>query len=737
MPKKDKIIAFLVFLALLIPYFPAHSQSEFNPNFIISDEEMQSTVNWAADDIQKFLESKGSYLAAFFAEDIDGIFKRASEIIYQSAQRNQINPKYILVTLQKEQSLITEDSPTQKQLDWATGYGVCDGCYLSDPNVLKHKGFGKQVDNSAGIIRWYYENTEKSFVKKKDQTTIIDKEPVIPGSWATAFLYTYTPHLHGNKNFWRIWNTWFAQVYPNGTLLKSASSSEIWLIQNNVKRKFKNQATLLSRANPDLIISIPDIELNNYQTGAEIAFPNYSILKVAGIYYLLDYDTLRPFASDEVFRQIGYNPDEVIGITAEDIAGYTIGTTINTTSTAPQGVIYQITDLSNAFYLYKDNVLYPITDEKIVDENFSDLKIEQHKLIDIKNLPVADMPLPFKDGTLLRISGGNSIFVMENGKKRKIADNETFKSMGYKKSNVITVQQITALGILTGEPIFLNSSLLSSRNKFLGDSLIKVDDIYRKSKVPAYLIAEYPSGRIISGKDIDTPRPIASLTKLFVAYEALNQDFDLKKISTYDKKIAGSSGHILNLKNGAKLKNLDLFSAMLIGSYNNTARMVAQASGLSEDEFIRTINKRLENWDADDTTIADVTGLDESNKSTPRNLLKIFTKILENDLMQKTLFEQTYQFKEMPSKAGAQLHTIANTNQLLKLSGRNYRILASKTGYTDEAGSVMVMLVEGRKTKKKFVIVTLGNKDYKNRFNEPNNLAKWIASGQVKIANVQ
>ena len=209
-----------------------------------------------------------------------------------TALRYQINPKFLLVTLQKEQSLVTDDTPTQKQLDWATGYGVCDSCDLNSDSLLKYKGFGKQVDNAAGLIRWYYNNTDKSFVKKKDQNTMIDNQIIIPQSWATAFLYTYTPHIHGNKNFWRIWNTWFSQIYPNGTLLRSASSSEVWLVQNKIKRKFKNQATLLSRADPKMIVTVQETELSNYQTGQEISFPNYSILKNNADFYLLDYDSL-------------------------------------------------------------------------------------------------------------------------------------------------------------------------------------------------------------------------------------------------------------------------------------------------------------------------------------------------------------------------------------------------------------------------------------------------------------
>ncbi|MFA5062056.1 MAG: serine hydrolase [Patescibacteria group bacterium] len=732
-----KIIAIFCLISLGFPFLAqAQTASNFNPDFIISDEEMQSTGNWTTSDIQQFLTSKGSYLASLVVPDVSGIVKTAAEIIYDAAVTYQVNPKYLLVTLQKEQSLITDDTPTQKQLDWATGYAVCDSCSMSDPKVMKHKGFSKQVDDAAGIIRWYYDNTANSIVKKKDQTTSIDNTSVVPQSWATAFLYTYTPHLHGNENFWRIWNTWFSQIYPNGTLLKSDLTGDVWLIQNGVKRKFTNQATLLSMADPKMIITTSETDLSNYTAGTDISFPVYSILRSASGIYLLDYDTLRPFASEAVVRALGYNPQEVIEVDDTDLANYPIGDVI-TASTTPgsvQGVIYQITDLNNAYYLFKGNKLYPITDKNIIQTNYKDLPIEKHKLSYIKSIETADMPITFKDGTLLKPAGGSIVYVMENGKKRRLADDDTFLAMGYKRTNVVTVAQATVVSILNGEPIFLNSSLISSKNKFLGDSEAKVDDMYG-SKLPAYLVAEYPSGRIISGKNIDKKLSIASLTKLVVAYEALNQNFDLTKTSVYDSKKYGSTGAGLSLKNGAKIKNTDLFNYTLVASTNNTARMLAQATGLSEANFVSAMKETLNNWGVSDTTISDVTGLDKNNQSSARNLLKIFTKIMENKNIKSALSLTKYSFKELPSKAGAASHAIANTNQLFKVTNKNYKILASKTGYTDEAGAVMLMLVESTVTKKQYTVITLGNPNYSNRFTEPNNIAKWISTGKVKIAN--
>ena len=113
----------------------------------------------------------------------------------------------------------------------------------------------------------------------------------------------------------------------------------------------------------------------------------------------------------------------------------------------------------------------------------------------------------------------------------------------------------------------------------MGDSLAPVRDAFA-TKIPAYLVAEYPSGRILAGKNIDIPRPIASLTKILTAYEALNQNFSFTKATVYSKDKFASYDNPLKLVNGEKINNKDLLNVMLVGSVNNVARMVAQIPAL-------------------------------------------------------------------------------------------------------------------------------------------------------------
>ena len=159
-------------------------------------------------------------------------------------------------------------------------------------------------------------------------------------------------------------------------------------------------------------------------------------------------------------------------------------------------------------------------------------------------------------------------------------------------------------------------------------------------------------------------RPIASLTKILTAYEALNQNFSFTKATVYSKDKFASYDNPLKLVNGEKINNKDLLNVMLVGSVNNVARMVAQNTGLTEETFVKDVNRRLEDWGADYTDITDVTGLDAGNKSTPRDLLKIFTKVLSDEQILKALSQTSYYFKEMVDKNGQRSHTVKNTNQL-------------------------------------------------------------------------
>ena len=204
-----KLVTKISLLFLIFSLFPATSlASSFNPNNLISDEELTDTSTMSLGEIQTFLNR--GFLGNYVTEDIDGKNRYASAVIWRAATRNGINPKVILVMLQKEQSLVLDDSPSQSQLDWAMGYAVCDSCNHRDPNIQRWKGLAKQVNSSTlqlveGYLADLQSNGETVAGYAPGRTTTIDNTIVTPANNATAALYTYTPHIHGNSNFVKLW----------------------------------------------------------------------------------------------------------------------------------------------------------------------------------------------------------------------------------------------------------------------------------------------------------------------------------------------------------------------------------------------------------------------------------------------------------------------------------------------------------------------------------------------------
>ncbi|OZG51400.1 hypothetical protein [Pseudoscardovia suis] len=227
-------------------------QYGFNPGLIIADDEMTDSTSLTTDEIQDFLDTRGagcsgdSCLATktFDTNDekkdslCDGYTKAsdqtAAQIISGVATSCGINPKVLIVMLQKEQGLVTAANPTNKNYTIAMGLscpddGDCDAAYY---------GFFNQVFGAAHRLK-YYQAHFKDYNYRPKQTAYIQYNPdescggtkVYIENDATAMLYIYTPYqpnkaalegladgsggegdscsTYGNRNFTLFYNAWF------------------------------------------------------------------------------------------------------------------------------------------------------------------------------------------------------------------------------------------------------------------------------------------------------------------------------------------------------------------------------------------------------------------------------------------------------------------------------------------------------------------------------------------------
>ncbi|MFA6130711.1 MAG: hypothetical protein WC730_00385 [Patescibacteria group bacterium] len=414
---------------------------EFDPNYILSDDELENPFALDRNQIQAFLDR--GYLGSYVTTDADGVMRTATDIIDRAAQAYGISQKFLLVLLQKEQSLVEDDDPTQNQLDWATGYAVCDDCSKNDPYVMRWQGFGKQVNSAAAQVRdGYLEDIESMGVTYGKYgpgiSIVIDDTVVTPANAATASLYAYTPHLHGNENFAEIWNRWFSLQYPTGSLLQVAGESGIYLIEYGYKRPIHSWSAFTSRFDEDRLIEVSRTVLASYPDGKPIDFPNYSLLKDEGdnIYLLVD-DTLRQIDSQETFQSIGYSEDEIIQITNDELGNFEIGEDITATTAYPQGALMQLT--TNGAYFYVENgIRHAIVDEAIIHSRWQSPTIVRVEPAVVEQYKEGE-PLLFADGYLVKATDSPVVYIVSEEKLRPITTEQVFNSYGWSFGDVIDV----------------------------------------------------------------------------------------------------------------------------------------------------------------------------------------------------------------------------------------------------------------------------------------------------------
>lgn len=459
---------FLIIVILLgLPLIVEAKSASFNPNYIISDYELTDYQSMTVNDIQDFLNLTNSPLKNYITTDIDGRKKLASEIIYQASQRYKINPRVILVLLQREKSLITKKQINEDDLNWATGFA----CYDNSRPVSKFRGFTTQIDRAAWRFRYYLEHPwqfkfkigqkTKTLVNWKDRIfTPQYSKYVTPENLATASLYNYAPHIYDNRLFWKIWNwevwqKWIKKEGPlaNGSLVRVKNEKGVWLIQNGKRRPFYSKAVFLASHTFDKVIEVSQKELEQYEIGEPMTFPNYSLLKASsGDIYLLIDGIKRKISSPTIFRKIGFNPEEIIPVDESDLKQYPEGKPI--TTPYPSDALLQ-DKLSGAVYYVKDEIKYPIIDKIILENNFpynQIIKVEEKELDSL----ITGEPIKLNDGTLIKTKDNSTVYLISQGKRLPIINEETFDALGYQWENILIVSEAVLNLHPLGETLDIN-----------------------------------------------------------------------------------------------------------------------------------------------------------------------------------------------------------------------------------------------------------------------------------------
>ncbi len=413
----------------------------FDPNAIIDDRDIFNVEGMSLPQLRAFLNSRGT-LGHIVIRDIDGVEKAPADIIWRIANSYKLNPQYLLVVLQKEQSLVEDTSPTQKQFDWAMGYAVCDSCSMNDPSIQDFKGFANQLEYAAKqhreryLIQLLARGTTISG-QAPGKKVLIDGIEITPRNNATAMLYTYTPHIRGNLNLWRIWRRWFSLDFPDGTLVQGKTSGKYFLIRNGQKRAFTSRLVAASITDLKKAVLAEDSELSVFPDGQTISFANYSIVETPeGKLYLIVGESKRLIESKAVFRKFGFVDDDIVEGTEAELAAYTDGRDITAASQYLTGILAK--DPKGTIWFVQDGERQKIPHPALLNLYFKGKKAKAVTQVQIDTLK--DMgAFTLRTGELVKSDASPAVYVVENATLRPITSGEVFEELGWQWRNVVTL----------------------------------------------------------------------------------------------------------------------------------------------------------------------------------------------------------------------------------------------------------------------------------------------------------
>ena len=187
--------------------------------------------------------------------------------------------------------------------------------------------------------------------------------------------------------------------------------------------------------------------------------------------------------------------------------------------------------------------------------------------------------------------------------------------------------------------------------------------------------------------------PIASTTKMATALVVLeNHSNKLQDVVTITSKMISVEGSDIQLLPGEKITVDNLLNGLLIMSGNDTAHALADYFG-GKEGFVNEMNAKVRTIGALNTEYQDPAGLDDKGYSTAKDLTLIGAYALRNNRFSEIVKTPE---KTITSVDGRITHELTNSNRMLRQEETYFYpyTIGIKTGFTNEAGHVLVSCAE-------------------------------------------
>ena len=255
-----------------------------------------------------------------------------------------------------------------------------------------------------------------------------------------------------------------------------------------------------------------------------------------------------------------------------------------------------------------------------------------------------------------------------------------------------------------------------SRTSYVIGRSANVETIGSEIKSQYTILVDLSTYESVAEKGADETIYPASMTKVMTLVVACENIKNAKTKLTVTEELVNFAA--INGASGAGLKPGDSYTVeellYLIAYQSDTvaSHLIAQHVAGSEAEFVTLMNEKVSQLDLGKTRFANCTGLyDDNNYTTCREMAAIMAYALDNDMVYKCLSsyegrKMTVADKECTFYAGWYSQRFSDNPRFT-----GGKVIAGKTGYTDESGYTLVSCAEISGKRYINVIVTRMQKD--------------------------
>jgi D-alanyl-D-alanine endopeptidase (penicillin-binding protein 7) len=237
-------------------------------------------------------------------------------------------------------------------------------------------------------------------------------------------------------------------------------------------------------------------------------------------------------------------------------------------------------------------------------------------------------------------------------------------------------------------------------------------------------------GNRIYGKNTREVKPIASVTKLMTAMVVLDSGVSLDAPITIVEADRDTLRHSRSrLRIGqATLSRREMLMVALMSSDNRAAAALARTSPGGTPQFVAAMNRKAQALGMHDTSFADSSGLDNRNRSTAEDLVKMVRASARYPLIRETTSRGEMTVHPFADQSALEYR---NTNPLVR--NPEWHVEVSKTGFINEAGHCLVM--QTRIGGRRLYVVFLDAVGKLTPVGDSNRLRHWLSDGQRIAGN--